>query len=806
MVQVSIPVSGMSCASCVGRVEQTVSAAPGISEVSVSLACETVWLSADNAAQIRQVAARLEKAGYAPQTHEVEIKLQSALKPAEIERLAEVPGVLDMRFAAGAKTVLVKIIDRAADLLPLMDILEKAGHSTQIALAEDRAAPRASDGQRVLWALLLALPVIVLEMGQHVSIAMREVIDLTLGLTNFWLLQLAATTALVIGPGRGLFWQGLSALLRGKPDTNSLIAIGAGSAWIYSSIVTLLPDLLPEVARQVYFEAAAAIILLVLIGRLLEARAKSKANSAIQALAGLQVKTARLLKAGATQDIPIEKLQVGDRVVIRPGERLPADGIIEEGISEVDESMLSGEPFPIKKSPGDSVTGGTVNGSGGLTMIVQKVGRDTVLSQIVQMAERAQRVKLPVQQLADRVTYRFVPIILFIAIMTAIVWLMVGGVAAIAHAMVAAVSVLIVACPCAMGLATPLSVMVGTGRAAEMGVLFRGGDSLQYLASVRQIVLDKTGTLTAGSPQLAATMIHDDYSESEVIAWAASVEDRSEHPVADALRRAAAVKGLQVSPVENFVAQSGLGAEGRVDGHHLRVGSKHFMTRNGIDIARMDKADTELAGQGMTIVCLAVDDQLAAIFGIEDAVKHSSQEVIAALSRMGCKISMMTGDRREAAHRVASEVGIDEIAAELWPSDKAEKLAIISKESGPVAFVGDGINDSAALAAADVGIAIGTGSDIAIESADVVLVSGDLAGIVHAIHIARRTMRSIRQNLAWAFGYNIALVPIAAGLLYPAFGILLSPAFAAMAMMLSSLSVLLNALRLRGLRPVLVAR
>ncbi len=806
MVQVSIPVSGMSCASCVGRVEQAVSAATGISEVSVSLACETVWLRADNAAQIRQVALQLEKAGYAPQTQEVEIKLQSALKPVEIERLAEVPGVLDLRLAAGAKTVWVKIIDRAVDLLPLMDMLEKAGHSTQIALAEDRAAPRESDGQRVLWALLLALPVIVLEMGQHVSITMREVVDLTLGLTNSWLLQLAATTALVIGPGRGLFWQGFSALLRGHPDTNSLIAIGAGSAWIYSSIVTLLPDLLPEVARQVYFEAAAAIILLVLLGRFLEARAKSKANSAIQALAGLQVKTARLLKAGATRDIPVETLQVGDRVLIRPGERLPADGIIEEGVSEVDESMLSGEPFPIEKSPGDAVTGGTVNGSGGLTMIVQKVGRDTVLSQIVQMAERAQRVKLPVQQLADRVTYRFVPIILFIAVLTAIVWLMVGGVAAMAHAMVAAVSVLIVACPCAMGLATPLSVLVGTGRAAEMGVLFRGGDSLQYLASVRQIVLDKTGTLTAGFPQLAATMIHDDYAESEVIAWAASVEDRSEHPVADALRRAAAVKGLQVSPVESFVAQSGLGAEGRVDGRHLRVGSKHFMTRNGIDIARMDKADTELAGQGMTIVYLAVDDQLAAIFGIEDAVKHSSQEVIAALSRMGCKISMMTGDRREAAHRVASEVGIDEIAAELWPSDKAEKLAIISKESGPVAFVGDGINDSAALAAADVGIAIGTGSDIAIESADVVLVSGDLAGIGYAIHIARRTMRSIRQNLAWAFGYNIALVPIAAGLLYPAFGILLSPAFAAMAMMLSSLSVLLNALRLRGLRPVLVAR
>jgi len=591
--------------------------------------------------------------------------------------------------------------------------------------------------------------------------------------------------------------------LKGAPDMNSLVAVGTGAAYAYSVVATFLPGVLPASVRAVYFEAAAVIVVLILVGRYLEARAKGRTGAAIQKLLGLQTRTARVLRDGETVELAIDDLRVDDIVLVRPGERIAVDGALVDGESHVDESMITGEPIPVAKTRGDTVTGGTVNGVGSLRFRATRVGADTTLAQIIRMVEEAQGAKLPIQGLVDRITLWFVPAVMAIAALTVLAWLILGPDPALTFALVAGVSVLIIACPCAMGLATPTSIMVGTGRAAEMGVLFRKGDALQQLTSVGVVALDKTGTVTEGRPELTDMVLTDGFQRAGVLAQVAAVEEHSEHPIAQAIVRSARAERVERRDASGFQSITGYGAKATVDGVEVLVGADRFMHREGIDPSALSEAETGLAISGRTALYAAIDGKIAAVIGVSDPVKPSSRDAIQALHRQGLKVAMITGDKQQTADAIAAETGIDHVIAGVLPDGKVAALDRLRAEGQKIAFVGDGINDAPALAHADVGIAIGTGTDVAIESADVVLMSGDLRGVVNAFEVSARTMRNIRQNLFWAFGYNTALIPVAAGLLYPAFGLLLSPVLAAGAMALSSVFVLTNALRLRRVAPLM---
>jgi Cu+-exporting ATPase len=558
--------------------------------------------------------------------------------------------------------------------------------------------------------------------------------------------------------------------------------------------------------RAVYFEAAAVIVVLILIGRWLEARAKGRTGAAIQALLGLQVRTARVFRDGETVEVDVDSLDVGDTILVRPGERIPVDGDVIDGTSNVDESMITGEPVPVSKTAGATVTGGTVNGTGSLTFRASRVGADTTLAQIIRMVEDAQGAKLPIQGLVDRVTLRFVPAVMALAALTVVVWLVVGPDPALTFALVAGVSVLIIACPCAMGLATPTSIMVGTGRAAEMGVLFRKGDALQELSNVDVVALDKTGTVTEGKPTLTDVVVAEGFDRERVLAQIAAVEDQSEHPIAEAIVRGARSEGISVPSASGFRSVTGYGVAAMVDGQEVMVGADRYMLREEVDISALIETERDLAGHGRSALYAAVDGRLAAVIAVADPVKAASRAAITALHDRGFQVAMITGDKQETAEAIARETGIDHVIAGVLPDGKVAALDDLRAGGRKIAFVGDGINDAPALAHADVGIAIGTGTDVAIESADVVLMSGDLRGVVNAVEVSKRTMSNIRQNLVWAFGYNVALIPVAAGVLYPAFGLLLSPVFAAGAMALSSVSVLTNALRLRRIAPAMNER
>lgn len=582
---------------------------------------------------------------------------------------------------------------------------------------------------------------------------------------------------------------------------NSLVAVGTGAAYLYSVVATFLPALIPDEVRAVYFEAAAVIVVLILLGRFLEARAKGRTGAAIQKLLGLQAKTARVLRDGEQIEVPIDALAIGDTIIVRPGERIAVDGDVIEGSSHVDESMISGEPVPVEKAVGAQVTGGTVNGSGGLQYTATRVGADTTLSQIIRMVEEAQGAKLPIQGLVDKITLWFVPAVMIVAALTVVAWLIFGPEPTLTFALVAGVSVLIIACPCAMGLATPTSIMVGTGRAAEMGVLFRKGDALQQLAEVGVVALDKTGTVTEGRPELTDMVLADDFDRQDVLEMVAAVESRSEHPVAEAIVRAASVENKRRLDAEDFVSITGHGVSALVSGKKVLVGADRLMLKENIAIGHLRDREEDLARRGRTALFAAIDGQVAAVIGVSDPVKPSSRDAIAALHAQGLKVAMITGDKLETAEAIAAETGIDTIVAGVLPDGKVAALNDLRGGGNKIAFVGDGINDAPALAHADVGIAIGTGTDVAIESADVVLMSGDLRGVVNAHEVSKRTMRNIKENLFWAFAYNTALIPVAAGVLYPALGVLLSPVLAAGAMALSSVFVLTNALRLRGIKP-----
>lgn len=811
LTPITLSVEGMTCASCVGRVSKGLSGIDGLSEVSVNLASETAQFVPDRPELIGTATEALASLGYPARTTTVTLNIESMSCASCVGRvdhaLAAVPGVLEVNVNLAAETARVTFLEGAVSLQDLLQATADIGypaHPAETLVSLDRSARKDAEAldlrKRAFFAAALTLPVFIMEMGGHTIPAFHMFIAETIGHQTSWVIQWILTTIVLIGPGRQFFEKGVPALLKAAPDMNSLVALGTGSAYIFSVIATFAPGLLPDDVRAVYFEAAAVIVVLILVGRWLEARAKGRTGAAIQKLLGLQARTARVLREGQDVEVAIEDLQVGDNVLVRPGERIPVDGHVIDGESHVDESMISGEPLPAAKTIGSLVTGGTVNGGGSLTFKATKVGRDTVLSQIIQMVETAQGAKLPIQGMVDRVTLWFVPAVMAAAVATVAVWLIFGPEPSLTYALVAGVSVLIIACPCAMGLATPTSIMVGTGRAAEIGVLFRKGDALQSLGSVAVVALDKTGTVTQGRPELTDLAVADGFTREQVLSLVASVEARSEHPVAAAIHRAALEAGVTLKPVTGFTAVAGHGVRATVNETVVVVGADRMLIREGIEIGAFAGTERTFAEKGRTALFAAVDGKIAAVFGVSDPVKLSSRDAISALRGLGLRVVMITGDKQETAEVIAREVGIEHVVAGVLPGGKVAALDEL-RAYGKVAFVGDGINDAPALAHADVGIAIGTGTDVAIESADVVLMSGDLKGVVNAFAVSRHTMSNIAQNLVWAFGYNVALIPVAAGLLYPAFGLLLSPMLAAGAMALSSVFVLSNALRLRRIAP-----
>ncbi|MGJ3231512.1 MAG: heavy metal translocating P-type ATPase [Oceanicaulis sp.] len=740
--RLALDVSGMTCGGCARRVETALAAAPGVVAASVNFAARRADLELAPGATPGPVIEALRKAGY--------------------------------------------------DGAPVKGFEERARAAAE---REGGAAGEVSRGQ-LLFAAALTLPIFLIEMGGHVIPALHAVTMEGPGRTALNWIFLVLASLVQFGPGRIFYRHGWPALMRGAPEMNTLVMLGTSAAWGYSLVATVAPGLFPAGQAHVYFEASAMVVTLILLGRFLEARARGRTGDAIRKLLSLQAKTARVrLESGEIVERAIESVAVGDVVEVRPGEQIPVDGVVIAGESHVDESMLTGEPIPSAKRDGDTLTGGTVNQTGALDMKATAVGADTALARIVAMVEEAQGAKLPIQQLVDRVTSVFVPVVMGLAALTFLAWLVIGG--SLSLAVINAVAVLIIACPCAMGLATPVSIMTGTGRAAELGVLFRRGDALQTLSRVRTVAFDKTGTLTQGKPVLTDLTPAPGFDAGEALAIAASLEARSEHPIARAVVKAAKDNGLTPFPVSDFDAPSGFGVTGTVQGRSAAIGAKRHMDRLDVDVAALRETAAALEAQGRAPLYLAVDGRLAAVMAVSDPIKPGAKEAVAALHRAGLSTAMMTGDASAPANAVAAELKIDDVRAETLPGDKADAVKAL-RSGGPVAFAGDGINDAPALAEAEVGIAMGAGTDIAIESADVVLMGEDLAGVVTAHALSKATLANIKQNLGWAFGYNILLIPVAMGVLAPFGGPLLSPVLAGAAMAASSVCVVLNALRLKG--------
>jgi Cu+-exporting ATPase len=673
----------------------------------------------------------------------------------------------------------------------------------EVATLETGPSPELADMSRRFWiGLVLSIPVLALEMGGHLTN-----LHMLLGpQTSNWL-QLVLATPVVLWAGWPFFERGWKSLVTRHLNMFTLIAMGTGAAWIYSVVATVAPGLFPVTFRAeggsvaVYFEAAAVITVLVLLGQVLELRAREQTGGAIRALLDLAPKTARRVRAdGIDEDVGLDAVAVGDRLRVRPGEKVPVDGLLLEGRSSVDEAMITGESMPVTKDVGSKLIGGTMNQTGGFVMEAGKVGSDTMLSRIVRMVAEAQRSRAPIQRLADEVSGWFVPVVIGVALVAFAVWMIYGPEPRFAHALVAAVAVLIIACPCALGLATPMSIMVGVGRGASLGVLIKNAEALERFEKVDTLVIDKTGTLTEGRPKVTAIVPVEGVSEAELLRLAATIERASEHPLALAIVNAASERGIALGDATDFDSPVGKGATGVVEGKRLILGSHRIMEEEGVGVTAMTAKAEELRNDGATVIFTAIDGRLAGLFAIADPIKATTPDAVKALIEDGIRVVMLTGDNKTTALAVARRLGISEVEAEVLPEDKSKIVSRLRSEGRIVAMAGDGVNDAPALAAADVGVAMGTGTDVAIESAGVTLLKGDLQGIVRARQMSRATMSNIRQNLFFAFIYNAAGVPVAAGVLYPVFGLLLSPIIAAAAMALSSVSVIANSLRLRNMK------
>ena len=810
----SLPVQGMTCASCVGHVERALTRVDGVTAARVNLATERATVEfAENGAGVEDLVSAVHDAGYDVPTEKLNLSIGGmtcASCVSHVERaLDKVEGVLSAAVNLATERATVEFIPGLAELADLKRAVADAGYQayeieTETETGEDReraARQREYKALRLRFsvAAVLALLALVLTFQAWFPL-LRDIPRQTV-----FVLLFLVTIPVQFWAGWRFYRGAWGALKHKTADMNVLIAVGTSAAFFYSMAATFVPQIFPEGLAEVYYDTAAVIIALILLGRLLEARAKGQTSEAIRKLMGLRAKTARVVRQGQEVDIPVEEVRVGDVVIVRPGEKVPVDGNIIEGYSTLDESMVTGESMPVDKTVNDEVIGATINRTGAFKFEATKVGKDTVLSQIIKLVEEAQGSKAPIQRLADQIAGIFVPVVIGIAVLTFGVWAIFGPEPAFIFALVNFVAVLIIACPCALGLATPTAIMVGTGKGAENGVLIRSGEALETAHKIDAIILDKTGTLTKGQPALTDVVTRGGLTDDEFLRLVASAESRSEHPLGQAIVQEAQQRGLSLVEPTDFASITGRGIRAVVDGRSVMVGNARLMADEGMSLDGLDARAVELSGQGKTPMYAAVDGQMAGVVAVADTVKENSREAVEAMHGLGLEVYMLTGDNRRTAEAIAAQVGIDHVLAEVLPEDKAAKVKELQAQGKQVAMVGDGINDAPALAQSDVGIAIGTGTDIAMEASDITLMRGDLMGVVTAISLSKATLRTIKGNLFWAFAYNTAGIPIAAGLLYPFFGILLNPIFAAAAMAFSSVFVVTNSLRLRGFRPATAA-
>jgi Cu+-exporting ATPase len=809
-----LPIQGMTCASCVARVERALREAPGVKEANVNFAAERAQVVLDpETGSPETLVEAVRGAGYEVPTESLTLRIQGmtcASCVARVERaLREVPGALKAEVNFAAETAQIEYIPGVASPQDFVQAVRDAGYEAH--LAEEEEGLDAVERQRreheahlrklrlkIAVGAIISIPVFF---GSYPSL-FPWVPDFLQNFVVLW----ALATPVQFWVGWQFYKGAWAALKHRSADMNTLIAVGTSAAYLYSVALILFPQFFEAqgIAREVYFDTSTIIITLILVGRYLEAVAKGRTSEAIRKLMGLQAKTARVLRDGREVDIPVEEVQVGDIVIVRPGEKVPVDGVVLEGYSSVDESMITGESIPVEKNPGDEVIGATINKTGTFKFRATKVGKDTLLSQIIKLVEEAQGSKAPIQRLVDKVTGVFVPVVILIALITFVIWYFFGPHPALTYALLNFVSVLIIACPCALGLATPTSIMVGMGKAAENGILIRSGEALETAHKIQAVILDKTGTLTRGEPRLTDVIAAEGFSEDELLRLAASAERASEHPLGEAIVQGAQDRGLELAEPEAFEAIPGHGIKATLDGRKVLLGNLRLMEREGVDVGSLKEQAVRLSDEGKTPMYMAIDGKPAGLIAVADTLKEGSKEAVAALHRLGLEVIMITGDNRRTAEAIAKQVNIDRVLAEVLPQDKAREVKRLQDEGLIVAMVGDGINDAPALAQADVGIALGTGTDVAMEAADITLISGDIRGVVTAIALSKATMRNIKQNLFWAYFYNTSLIPVAAGVLFPFFGMLLNPILAAAAMATSSVSVVSNALRLRRFRPPLV--
>jgi P-type Cu+ transporter len=772
--RLTIQVSGMTCAACQARVQKALAGSEGVLDANVNLMTAEASVSYDPAvASADALVERIRSTGYG-----------AALAQAGGDALGEQDAARAREFRELRAKALVALAAGVVAMVASMPLMAAHAHLGLGGPADPF----------MRWSMRVLDPTLTRALPWLYAVPPRA---LSYGL-------LALTTAVMAWSGRHFYVRAWAAFRHHSADMNTLVAVGTGAAYVLSLVATVAPGFFVArgVPPDVYYEAVVLIIALILVGNTLEARAKRQTSSALRALVRLQPKTARVVRDGAERDVGVEEVQAGDVVVVRPGERVPVDGELLSGTSAVDESMLTGEPLPVEKGPGDRVIGATVNGTGAFRYRATGVGADSVLSRIVKLMREAQGSRAPIQKLADRISGIFVPVVLSMSIATFVAWYVAADGAPAVRAFAAAVAVLVIACPCAMGLAVPTAVMVATGKGAELGILVKGGEALERAHAIDTIVLDKTGTLTEGKPTVSDVVLAPaaPVAEDALVAWVAAVERASEHPLAAAIVAHAATRGLPMLEVDGFGSMTGRGARGVVDGHVVLVGNAALLADAGITTAPLEARAAELAARGRTTVFAAVDGALAGLVAVSDAIRPTSREAVARLRRMGLEVVMLTGDTRVTAEAIAREAGVERVVAGVLPEGKVAEVERLQQEGRIVAMVGDGINDAPALARADVGIAMGTGTDVAVEAADVTLMRPDLRAVADAIALSRRTMRTMRQNLFWAFAYNVIGIPVAAGVLYPAFGLLLSPVLASAAMAGSSVSVVTNSLTLRRFR------
>lgn len=807
--RIDLPVEGMSCASCVARVEEGLQKTPGVTGANVNFAAERAAVAYDPARiGVPELVAAVHGSGYAVPRERLVIPIAgmscaSCVSKVE-DALRSTEGVLDASVNLAREQATVEYIPGVATPDALRRAVRDAGYealASEEGAVDREAARRAREltglRARLVGAILLTIPILWGSL-HHMGVRVWAP-----ALLENWVVQFLLATPVQFWAG-WRFYRGMWAALRhGAADMNTLIAVGTSAAYLYSAAATFVPQWFTGggLEPQVYYETASIIIVFILLGRYLEALAKGRTSDAIRRLIGLQARTARVLRDGREVDVPVDDVTVDDIVIVRPGEKIPVDGVVVGGTSTVDESMITGESMPVEKGEGAEVIGGTVNKTGAFRFRATRVGRDTALAQIIRLVEQAQGSKAPIQRLVDRVAARFVPAVMLIALVTAGIWLAFGPAPRLTYALLNFVAVLIIACPCALGLATPTAIMVGTGRAAEAGILIRNAEALEIAYRITAVVLDKTGTLTRGTPAVIDVVPVNGFDRASLLWLVASAERGSEHPVGEAVVARAQTEALTLADASSFEAIAGHGITAVVQGRRVVAGNAALLAREGVALDGVSARADALAAEGKTPMLVAIDGRPAGIISLADTLKLNSREIVAALRKMGLKVIMLTGDNRRTAEAIARQVGIDQVLAEVKPDEKAAQIEALQREGFVVAMVGDGINDAPALAQADLGIAIGAGTDIAIESADIVLIGDDLRGVLSAMALSRQTMRTIRQNLFWAFAYNVALIPVAAGVFYPFTGMLLSPMLAALAMAASSVTVVSNSLRLRAYRP-----